>query len=64
MSIAGDVLVAVLWQHELQRAELDNAPRITEGTEEPQVTETNDPWKQADESKGDNPIESATIKPR
>lgn len=51
-------------QHELQRAELDNAPRITEGTEEPQVTETNDPWKQADESKGDNPIESATIKPR
>ncbi|KAI5967920.1 hypothetical protein CANMA_002688 [Candida margitis] len=53
-------------QHELQRAELEknNAPRITETVEASKSVDENDPWKQADESKDTNPIESASIKPQ
>lgn len=52
-------------QHELQRAEMENAPKIAEGAQESQLAaEDTNPWKQADQSKDGDPIESATIKPR
>lgn len=51
-------------QHELQRAEMENAPKIAEGAHESRLAaEDTDPWKQADESKDGDPIESTTIKP-
>ncbi|KAI5957755.1 hypothetical protein KGF57_003021 [Candida theae] len=62
-------------QQELQRVELENAPEISnvkgEGQNGAKVRESQvndkideDPWKQADETRGKNPIQSTTIKPR
>ncbi|KAG5418549.1 hypothetical protein I9W82_004077 [Candida metapsilosis] len=57
--------------HELQRAELESAPKIENKKEAKKTKEIHDadnshedPWKQADESRNENPIQSTTIKPR
>lgn len=50
--------------HELQRAELESAPRIENKKEAKETGTHEDPWKQADESRNENPIQSTTIKPK
>ena len=51
--------------NELNKVKLENEKFIENKTKRKEaLLRVEDPWKQAEESKNENPIESTTIKPR